>query len=206
MKSSILRAGVALACALGLSACGGGDGDLYLTGTVYNVTADGLVLQNNNGDDLAIASGSSTFTFGNRVSTDDQFNITVKSIPTNASGCVVSNGSARANYYTIAQISVTCVIKTHTMTVAITGLKATSSGLILLNGSDKKEVAAGATTSQAMTDVYEGAAYGITVYQNPTDSATGTKQSCTVSGGDTGTGTGTMGSEDLNGKVIVNCV
>ena len=45
MKSSILRAGVvALACALGLSACGGGSGDLYLTGSVLNVTKDGLVL------------------------------------------------------------------------------------------------------------------------------------------------------------------
>jgi hypothetical protein len=33
MIRSPLRAGIALACALSLSACGGGDGDLYISGT-----------------------------------------------------------------------------------------------------------------------------------------------------------------------------
>ena len=98
MKSSILRAGVvALACALGLSACGGGSGDLYLTGTVNNVTKDGLVLTNNGGDDTAVISPYTSFQFSNRISTDDQFNIEVKSIPSNASECHPINGKARAN-------------------------------------------------------------------------------------------------------------
>lgn len=205
MKSSIKRAGVTLACALSLAACGGGDGDLYLTGVLQNVTADGMVLQNNGGDDLAIVAGQTDFQFGNRVSTDDQFNITVKTPPKNSSGCDVYNGKARANYYTIAQIRVICTIKTHSLTVAVNGLKATSSGLIIVNGSDKQTVAAGAT-SQKMADVYEGSAYGITVFQNPTDSATGAKQTCTVSGGDTGTGTGVMKDVDLTNNVVVTCV
>lgn len=206
MKSSIKRAGVTLACALGLAACGGGDGDLYLTGLVYNVTADGMVLQNNGGDDLTILAGQTDFQFANRVSTDDQFNITVKTPPKNAESCQVINGKARANYYTIQQIRVTCTIKTHELTVALKGLKPTSSGLILVNGSDKQEVPAGAQTSQKMNNVYEDAPYGVTVFQNPTDSATGAKQSCTVSGGDTGTGTGTMRDANLNGNVVVTCV
>lgn len=205
MKSSIKRAGVTLACALSLAACGGGDGDLYLTGQLYNVTADGMVLQNNGGDDLTIVAGQTDFQFANRVSTDDQFNVTVKTPPKNSSGCDVFNGKARANYYTIAQIRISCTIKTHALTVAVNGLKPTSSGLILVNGSDKQEVPAGAT-SQKMTNVYEGSAYGVTVFQNPTDSATGAKQSCTVSGGDTGTGTGVMKEADLNGNVVVTCV
>lgn len=205
MKSSIKRAGVTLACALGLAACGGGDGDLYLTGSLYNVTADGMVLQNNGGDDLAIVAGQTSFQFGNRVSTDDQFNVTVKTPPNNSSGCTVQNGKARANYYTIAQISVVCTIRTHTLTVAVNGLKPTSSGLILVNGSDKQEVPAGAT-SQQMAPVYEDGPYGITVLQNPTDSATGAKQTCTVSGGDTGTGTGIVKSIDIDRTVVVTCV
>ena len=205
MKSSIKRAGVTLACALGLAACGGGDGDLYLTGLLYNVTADGMVLQNNGGDDLTIVAGQTDFQFANRVSTDDQFNITVKTPPKNSSGCDVFNGKARANYYTIQQVRISCTIKTHALTVAVNGLKPTSSGLILVNGSDKQTVPAGAT-SQKMTDVYEGSAYGVTVFQNPTDSATGAKQTCTVSGGDTGTGTGVMKEADLTNSVVVTCV
>jgi hypothetical protein len=206
MKSSILRAGVvAAACALGLSACGGGSGDLVLGGAVSGVTKDGLVLQNNGGDDLVIRAGDSSFQFANRVSTDDQFNITVKTSPPNAEKCSVFNGSARANVWSIGQISVSCTIKTHTLTVAIQGLKATSTGLILVNGSDKQEVPAGAT-SVAMAKIYEGNPYAITVFQNPKDPASGTTtQTCEVSGGDTGTGTGIMNDVDLNGKVVVTC-
>jgi hypothetical protein len=199
MKSSILRAGVvAAACALGLSACGGGSGDLVLSGAVSGVTADGLVLQNNGGDDLVVPAGASSFQFPNRVSTDDQFNITVKSSPSNAEKCVVTNGSARANYWSIGQISVSCILKTHKLTVAINNLKSTSTGLVIVNGPDKKTVPAGATSID-MDPVYQGAAYGISVLTNPTG------QTCSVSGGDTGTGTGTMKEADLVGTVVVTC-
>lgn len=197
MKSSILRAGVALACALGLAACGGGDGDLYLTGSITGgVTKDGLVLQNNGGDDLAIPANATGFQFANRVSTDDQFDIKVKSMPSNVSNCYVSNGSARANYYTIAQISMYCVIKTHKLSVKINGL--TTSGLVIVNGTDRKEVPANATT-QAMADVYEDGPYGITILTQPTG------QTCTVSGGSSNNGSGTMGSTDLIDNVVVTC-
>ena len=74
----------ALACALGLSACGGGSGDLPLAGTITGgVTKDGLVLQNNGGDDLAVPAGATSFQFAEPLSTDDEFNITVKSMPSN---------------------------------------------------------------------------------------------------------------------------
>lgn len=199
MKSSILRAGVvAAACALGLSACGGGSGDLVLSGAVAGVTADGLVLQNNGGSDLVVPAGATYFEFPNRISTDDQFDITVKSYPSNAEKCVVANGKARGNYWSIQQISVSCIIKTHKLTVAINGLKASSTGLVLVNGTDKKTVPAGATSID-MDPVYQGAAYGISVLTNPAG------QTCAVSGGDTGTGTGTMKDADLNGTVIVTC-
>jgi len=196
MKSSILRAGVALACALGLAACGGGDGDLYLSGSVYNVTKEGLVLQNNGGDDLAIAAGQSVFQFANRVSTDDRFNITVKSIPSNTSECVVTNPTARANYYTIAQISVSCVVKTHELPVTVTGL--TTTGLVIVNGSDKREVTPG--TEVKLTPVYEDGPYGVTILTQPAG------QTCTISGGDTGAGAGVMGDgTDAKDKIAINC-
>ena len=167
MKSSILRAGVvALACALGLSACGGGSGDLYLTGAVYNVTKDGLVLTNN-GEDLAVTTPYTSFQFSNRISTDDQFNITVKSVPSNVekiTDCTVNNGKARANYYTIAQISVTCTIRKRALTVTVNN--STGSNLTIVNGDDQKPAPVG-TTSVSMAPVNEDGPYGISVLNTP---------------------------------------
>jgi hypothetical protein len=197
MKSSTLRAGLALACALGLSACGGGSGDLYLTGQITGgVTADGLILQNNGGDDLAVPAGAASFQFANRISTDDQFNITVKQAPSNASqkGCTVLNGKARANYYTIGQIYVSCEINQIALTVTVNGL--TGAGLTLVNGSDKKDVTAG-TPQVVMTPVFQDGPYAVKVLNQPAG------QTCTVTGGDTGTGTGTVKATPIT--VVVTC-
>jgi hypothetical protein len=191
MKSSILRAGFALACALGLSACGGGSGDLPLSGTVSNVTKDGLVLRNEgNGDETTVVSPYSSFAFSKYMSTDDEFNIVVKSLPSNASACTVNNGKARANYYTIAQISVNCTIKTHALNVTVNGLN--GAGLVLNNGADRQNVAAG-VTKVTMTPVSEGGLYGVTIYQQPSG------QTCSVANG-----SGIVAETDVN-TVVVNC-
>jgi hypothetical protein len=191
MKSSILRAGVALACALGLAACGGGSGDLPLTGSVIGVNKDGLVLQNNGGHDTAVAAPYTAFQFNDNVSTDDEFNVTVKSMPSNIESCTVDYGKARANYYTIAQIRVVCSVKLHALQVAVSGLK--NSGLVLVNGSDRQEVPAGAT-KQLMAKVPEDAPYGVAILTQPAN------QTCTVANG-----SGTMGATDLIDKVVVTC-
>ena len=199
MKSSILRAGVvALACALSLSACGGGKGDLNLTGNVYNVTKDGLVLQNNGGNDTSVVSPYTSFVFGDRVSTDDSFNITVKNVPSNVASnddCVVINGKGRANYFSIAQISVKCTIRQRALTVNVSGL--TKDGLVIVNGNDSKTVAAG-TTRVDMQKVNEDGPYGVTVLTQPTG------QTCTVSGGGNGNGSGNMGATE-DTTVTVTC-
>jgi hypothetical protein len=193
MKSSILRAGVALACALGLAACGGGDGDLLLQGTIYGgVTKAGLILTNNGGDDLVIPAGATSFQFSRAVSTDDEFNIEVKQYPSNVKTCTIANGKARANYYTIAQITMSCEIKTHPFSIKIQGL--TTPGLVVVNGTDRREVPANAASLE-MTPVYEDGPYGVTILTQPTG------QTCTVSNG-----SGTMGSTDTNNNnVLVTC-
>lgn len=199
MKSSNLRAGVvALACALGLSACGGGSGDLNLTGNVYNVTKDGLVLTNNGGDDTKVVSPFTSFVFNNRVSTDDSFNIEVKSVPSNVASvndCIVTNGKGRANYYSIAQIRVDCKIRQRALTVVVNGL--TKDGLVIVNGADRETVAAG-TTRVDMAKVNEDGPYGVTVLTQPSG------QTCTVSGGGNGNGGGTMGATE-DTTVTVTC-
>jgi len=193
MKSSILRAGVALACALGLAACGGGDGDLLLQGTIYSgVTKTGLVLTNNGGDDLAIPAGATSFQFSRAISTDDEFNIEVKTYPSNVKTCTINNGKARANYYTIAQVTMSCEIKTHPFKIQIQGL--TTNGLVVVNGTDRRDVLPN-TPILEMTPVYEDGPYGVTILTQPTG------QTCSVANG-----TGTMGSTDTdNNKVVVTC-
>jgi hypothetical protein len=201
MKRSTLRAGLALACALGLSACGGGSGDLYLTGQITaGVTEDGLILQNNGGDDLAVPANSVSFQFNNRISTDDEFNVTVKQAPPNASknGCKVLNGKARANYYTIEQIQVYCIINQQDLTVTVNGL--TGTGLQLVNGTDSKPVTAnnGNPVIVSMAQVNQDGPYAVKVLNQPKD------QTCTVAGGDNGNGTGTVGGSAVT-SVVVNC-
>ena len=194
MKSSYLRAGAALACALMLSACGGSDGNMLLGGQFRGVTKTGLVLQNNGGSDLVINptnTGSGDFAFSSLVETDDRYNVTVKpgSIPSNASECTVTNGAGRV-VYDVVNILVVCTLKQHELKGTVTGL--TGANLVLLNGSDKVAVPAGAT-SFAMTKINEDAPYGITVLTQPDN------QTCTVANG-----SGTMGANDVT-NVAVTC-
>lgn len=191
MKSSYLRAGAALACALALSACGGSDGDLAIGGEFVGVTKPGLVLQNNGGADLAITptnAGVGRFQFPELVETDARYNVTVKTPPSNASGCEVFNGTGRAAYH-VGNIGVVCTIRQHELKGTVSGLSGT---LVLVNGADKVTLAPGAT-SFAMAKVNEDAPYGIVILTQPDN------QTCAIANG-----TGTMGANDVT-NVAVTC-
>lgn len=193
MKSSYLRAGVALACALGLAACGGSGGQVLLGGSVVGQTKDGLVLQNNGGSDLTITAGTVPFYFQNMIGADSSYDVTVKTSPTNAS-CVVQNGQGKAAGFNVTSVLVVCTTFTHDLKVKVNGL--TGTGLVLVNGSDQQPVSAGTTgtTEVAMTKVAEGSPYAVQILSQPAG------QSCTVSNG-----VGTMGTADIVDQVQVTC-
>jgi hypothetical protein len=195
MKSSILRTGVALACAVSLASCGGGNtGTLYLAGSVSGITLDGLVLQNNGGADLAVAAGSTSFQFKDLVPSDSIYNVTVKSFPTNVQSCSVANGSGNTGLYSVSTVVVTCIIFTHKLTGTVTGLGA-STDLILVNGSDQVQVApaaSGGDVGFAMAPVSQGYPYGITVLKQPSG------KTCTIT-----RGIGTMGTIDITPELDV---
>ena len=202
MKSSILYAGAALACVLGLSACGGGDGDLPLSVTVNGgsgVTKEGLVLVNkSNGDEVAVPINTGGVTFSKYLSTDDEFNIDVKTLPTNVSGCTFTNNKARANYYTIYTLppTVTCTVKTHDLAITVKGL--TGSGLVLANGADRQTVTPnnGADVTVAMAKVPEDGPYGVVVLTQPANPV----QNCRITDG-----SGTMSATGPSTTPVVNC-
>jgi hypothetical protein len=192
MKSSYLRASIALACALGLSACGGSSGDLLLSGTAVGVTKDTLVLQNNGGHDLVISPDGSqqiSFYFRDLIGVDTDYDVTVKSMPSNAEKCEVTNGKGRSAF-NVGNVFVVCTLKKHRLAGTITGL---AGDLVIVNGSDRKPVTAGATTF-AMEQVGEDEAYGITILQKPEN------QTCTVSPN----GTGRMQTSDIT-NIVISC-
>jgi hypothetical protein len=77
-----------------------------ISGTIKGLTGNGLVLQNNGGDDLSVASGATSFAFAKRLVTGQTYAVTVKTSPTGQRCWVAgSGGSASA---TSAPIVVTC--------------------------------------------------------------------------------------------------
>jgi hypothetical protein len=76
-------------------------------GTIAGLTAGGLVLQNNGGDNLAVASGSSSFSFATPVAYGGAYDVTVLNQPTGQT-CTVSNESGSATQ-TVNDVSVSCV-------------------------------------------------------------------------------------------------
>jgi hypothetical protein len=199
-----LRFGLAIVCALSLAACGGGSGTLAVTGTVTGLVKDGLVLQNNGGDDLTISpSGGQnlTFAFATLIGTDSPYNVTVKSAPSSAV-CTVVNGKGNSGAFNVTSVVVNCVTNVYDLGGTITGLD--SDGLVLINGSDRVAVKAGATSftfTRATGDgpypygkVGDGYPYGVTVLTQPAG------RTCAVTNG-----VGTMGA-GANNSVVVTCV
>jgi len=191
MKSTILRSGIALACALSLAACGGSDGDLYLGGQASGVTQPGLVLTNNGGSDLAV-DRSGTFVFKDLVETDTRYFVEVKSVPPNVEkkeDCVVTNATGRA-VFNVNNVYVDCTIRKRALGGTIIGLD--RDGLVLVNGTDRVEVPANAT-KLTMAPVSEESPYGITVLKQPVG------LTCTVENA-----SGKIPAGDIN-DVVVRC-
>lgn len=190
MKSLTLRSSVALACALSLAACGGGGGNLLLSGSVFGVNKDGLVLQNNGGTPLPIPAGSSTFAFPTLISNDEDFNVTIQSSPSNAV-CTATNNKGKSGAYNITSIVIDCIINTYDLGGNISG---DATGLVLVNGADRLAITAG-QTSFKMTKVADGAPFGVAVLTQPTSGRT-----CSVQNG-----VGTMGAAAV-ANIQVNCI
>ncbi|GAA0412490.1 hypothetical protein ACFOY5_04650 [Massilia aurea] len=193
MKSSYLRASAALACAVLLTACGGDDGQLLLGGQIAGVTKPGMVLTNNGGSDYEIpvpsnGTGVTTFFFPTRISSDDKYDVRVKSTPTNIEKCELFQNTGRAGF-DVTTIQIACTFKTQALTGTVSNLK---NDLVLVNGSDRVPVPAGATTF-SMARVAQDAPYGVSILANPAG------QSCTIANG-----VGTMGAADVN-NVTITC-
>ncbi|MES3022564.1 MAG: hypothetical protein V4857_13370 [Pseudomonadota bacterium] len=201
MKNLYLRSCVAMACALSLGACGGGDdGNLSISGSVTGLTKPGLVVQNNGGPDLAIPVGTGGFVFPERVGSDSAYNVTVKTQPTGAL-CTAFNNKGTTGSYSINNVVISCVTEKRILGGEIRGLKENSQ-MVIVNGGDKLNIAGteGATAPAVAPTfvmpmlVPDGEAYGVTILTQPAT------QTCTITNN-----VGTMGAVDLPKIVQISC-
>ena len=92
-----------------LSACSSGGGSSPLTyvvgGTATGLSGDGLVLQNNGGDDLAVAGVA--FEFTTALTNGVSYVVTVLVQP-NGQSCDVSNGSGTISGANVTDVTLTC--------------------------------------------------------------------------------------------------
>jgi predicted transcriptional regulator len=168
--------------------------DVFIVGgTVSGLAGAGLVLQNNGGDDLAIA-GNGSFTFATLVASGRPYAVTVRAQPGNPSqSCTVAGGTGTIVGAAAVNVTVTCTTRTFAVGGTVTGL--VGGGLVLRdNGGDDLAITGNGSFAFA-TPVGSGAAYAVTVATNPSSPS----QTCSVANG-----SGTVGSGAVAG-VVVTC-
>jgi hypothetical protein len=204
MKSSYLRAVTALLCAVILSACGGNNGSLALSGTITyvptNASLTGLVLVNNgNGEKITIDPGVTSFIFTKLLAVDEKFDVQVATQPAGADCKAISDtaNTGTASVYTVYYLGFTCTSNPFILGGTVKGL--TGAGLVLANGSDTTAVLpnGGADVKFTFpTKVANSAQYGVSVLTQPAG------QTCTV---DSALNPGTMPANADQLGLIVNC-
>lgn len=192
MKSSSLRPALALALALALSACGG-SASFSVNGTVGGLEYPGLVLSNN-GADLPIAVGTTTFSFPGSLEYGDTFDVQIKANPAHQT-CETDTRFSTGTAGRTASINVpiACRINTFPLGGKVTGL--TTDGLVLINGTTGGTIGIlkGAAGFAFPVQVAFGQSYGVTVLTQPAG------QTCVVSNG-----IGVMGDAKVD-NVEVTC-
>jgi len=212
MKSMYPRAGLALLCAMILSACGGsGGGNLQLAGSIGGLTRPGLVLINKStGEKLTVAEGTTVFVFTRFLGIDEQFDVEIDTQPSGTK-CVASENNNKANVYTSTRVQINCSLNPWTLSGVVQGLAddgvaGNNDGVTLANGPDTVYVPPSATTGAAANfsfaaTVGEGSPYGVTVLSQPSN------RICSLTAPVTNSvaGTGVMPAGNDN-RLVVTCV
>jgi hypothetical protein len=199
-----------------LMGCGGGSDDsssssqpapippaptYSITASISGLNAAGLVLQNNGGGSVTVASGATTASIATGVSRGSTYAVTVQTQPTGRF-CTVANGGGTINA-NVSNIAVSCVpvsATTYTVSGTITGY--TGSGLGLrLNGDTgptfNANPASGAVSFAFTAGLTTGTAYTITIPSLPT----GPAQACGFTAGQSGT----IGNANVS-NVAITCI
>src|ERR1035438_9509002 len=114
MQSRVFVLAIMIMVALSFSGCGGGSSSgqppptYSIGGTVSGLSGNGLVLEDNGGNNLPIGA-SGAFTFTTPIAGGGTYNVTVLMQPSSpAQACMVTNGSGTANA-NVTSVQVACV-------------------------------------------------------------------------------------------------
>lgn len=207
VEARVMRNFYLLLCLSALAACSNGRGSVdseepptggaqdgfTVSGTVAGLDGDGLVVQLNGGNNLAVSNNGS-FTFNTRLADDAAYSVEVLTQPTGPSQtCAIGNGSGTIEAANVTNVTITCATGAFALRGSVSGLVGT--GLVLINNGVDELPIGNAGEFSFPTPYPSGAGYNVTVKTQPT----GPSQSCTVANG-----VGTIGSADVS-NVTVNC-
>jgi N-acetylneuraminic acid mutarotase len=156
-------------------------------GSISGLKGPGLVLQDNGGDNLAVSSSASSFTFPTPLASGSAYKITVLSQPA-GQNCVVTNGTSTAT----ANVTTANIVCTQLYAIGgtVTGLH--GKGLVLQdNGGDNLPVNADATSFVFASPLAAGSKYSIAVLTQPAG------ENCSVTDG-----SGTVSTDVLNAGIV----
>lgn len=166
------------------------DQPFSLGGTISGLGNNAGLTLTNGSDTLAVAAASSSFTMPTPVAFGSPYSVAVQTAPAGLT-CTASNASGTMPARNVASVVITCSDQSYTVGGTISGL--TSSGMVLVNGSDTLAVNSGASSFTMPTAVAYTSAYAVTVQTQPTG------LTCSVSNA-----TGTMGSAAIT-NIAVTC-
>lgn len=161
-------------------------------GTITGLFGQGLVLQNNLGDDLVVEDDGS-FAFPSQVASGSPYSVTVLHQPTSpAQTCKVTNGGGRITGADVGNVQIVCTTNPYSIGGGISGL---AGSVVLSNGSETLRLTGDGEFTFA-TLVNSGDPYDVRVVSHPSSPV----QICSVTNG-----AGTVESRNVT-DVTIRCV
>jgi hypothetical protein len=150
-------------------------GPFTVGGTVAGLNAGRtVVLFDNDGNALTVAANGS-FTFTTPLEGGSAYAVTVGTQPAGQS-CAITNGSGASIAANVTDVSVVCSDQTFSVSATVSGLAASASAVLQLNGANNLTVSSNTTATFAVL-IDDGASYAVTVLTQPSG------ETCAVSGG-----------------------
>jgi alpha-tubulin suppressor-like RCC1 family protein len=165
-----------------------------LGGNVSGLSGTGLVLQNNDGNNLSINANGS-FSFSTTINRGSGYNVTILTQPSNPTqNCAVTNGFGASIIGNVTNIQVACFTTSQTFTVSGTVSGLAGTGLVLQDNSGDNLPISKNGIFTFPTPIPSGSSFSVTAFSQPVSPT----QNCVVTGG------GGTATANITG-ILVNC-
>jgi len=198
-QNCIVMSGRGLAGATPVSvavACTSVVGTYLVQGTAHGLHGAGLVLRNNDGDDMAISPAANVlYIFLTRVATGLPYAVTIAAQPSGQT-CAVKNGAGLMGSANVTTVEINC-----SQPIGVTVSRLLGSGLVLQNNAgDDLSIDVGNGTYAFAAPVAWGDGYDVTIVADPSSPT----QVCSVSGGNGTVGGTVMAYVSCNTAPVAN--